>query len=62
MRQIVDRQNSFSLHEWRQHILGVENIRLHSGKQARQNGTNPYKWVPGDRSKVKGQDRQRLPD
>ena len=54
VRQVVDRQNSLGLHEWWQHILGVENIRLYSGKQARQNGTNPDDGIFGDRNKVKG--------
>ena len=54
MSQIVYRQNSLGSHEWWQHVLGVENVRLHSGKQTRQNGTNPDDGIFGDRNKVKG--------
>ena len=53
VRQIVDGQNCLSFHEWWQHILGVENIRLCLSQQARENGTNPYDGIFGDRYKAK---------
>src|SRR4051812_39197107 len=53
VRQIVDCQHGFALHEWRQHVLSVENVRLYLGKQPGKNGANPYQWVFGDWNKVK---------
>src|SRR5579864_5826953 len=53
VRQIVYGENGPGRHEWREHILAVENIRLHSGNQAVQNGTNSYNRIFRDRNKVK---------
>src|ERR1041385_9562854 len=53
MRKIVDCQYGFALHEWREHVLRVENIRLHLGKQSGKNGANSYQWILGDWNKVK---------
>jgi hypothetical protein len=53
VRQIVDGKNGLRLHEWREYVLGMENIRLRSGKELGENSTNPYNWILRDGNKLK---------